>query len=446
MISNYIKLAFRVLSRKKLFTVISLFGISFTLGILMFFLSFLQSEFGSYSPMTHKDDMLLLERLRLQTVFYDTITTIDTIVENNIALYDTTYDYEKRGTMMWNSGMNNGIPEEYFKDMETIENYTVFAEGVRFDIYVNGIKQTLNAMYSDPNYFEIFDHQFVEGRAMDTDDFEKVMQLAFLSTRGAEKYFGRTSDIVGEDIEVDGKTFQVAGIYQHSGRIRDFVSPHLVMPYTLLDEESQSSFYHGSYSTVFKKKSGIPAKQVKDEIDERAKTIPMDHPTKPEGYNELLLDATTYDEMIAGGIHHMDDEEKGYNIMIYILLSLLAFFILLPTLNLINLNVSRIMDRSAEIGVRKAFGAHQGNILWQFVVENIIQTLLGGLLGLAIALVLIYIVNSGGRLGESTLVLSPKFFLYSFIVTLLFGVLSGLLPAYRMSKLQIVNALKNKQL
>ena len=100
------------------------------------------------------------------------------------------------------------------------------------------------------------------------------------------------------------------------------------------------------------------------------------------------------------------------------------------------------MERSSEIGVRKAFGAHQGNILSQFIIENIIQTLLGGILGLGLALLLINVVNKGGHLGDVVLTLSPKFFLYSFLATLLFGVLSGLLPAYRMSKLQIVNALK----
>ena len=116
--------------------------------------------------------------------------------------------------------------------------------------------------------------------------------------------------------------------------------------------------------------------------------------------------------------------------MKWVLFSLLAFFILLPTLNLINLNVSRIMDRSSEIGVRKAFGAHQGNILTQFVVENIVQTLIGGLIGLGLALLVINAINTGGALGDSTLRLSPKFFIYSFVITLIFGILSGLLPAY----------------
>lgn len=115
---------------------------------------------------------------------------------------------------------------------------------------------------------------------------------------------------------------------------------------------------------------------------------------------------------------------------------------MLPTLNLINLNVSRIMERSSEIGVRKAFGATQSNILGQFIVENIVQTILGGLLGMGLAMIMIKMINDAGLLGDIILKVNYKFYVYSLIICLIFGLLSGLLPAYRMSKLHVVNALK----
>jgi len=446
MISNYLKLAWRILGRKKFFTGISLFGISFTLGILMVILSFLQSEMGTQKPMSHKDDYILLESLRLQRVYYDTLTTIDTVIDAGVTIYDTTYNYERRGSMQWNSSMNNGIAEDYLSDLSTCEEMTIFNDGASYDVYVDGVKVTLNALYGDPSYFKVFDHEILEGRTIDDNDMKIASQVTVISTKCAEKYFGTSEGVVGKEMFVDGKNFKVIGVYPHRGKIREFISPYMVIPYTLLTEEDQTTFYHGFYGVIYKKKSNVPSSKVKEEIDERAKTIPLDHPSKPEGYNEVVLFAKTYDEMIAQGIYYDRDEEKSYNIMKWVLFSLLAFFILLPTLNLINLNVSRIMDRSSEIGVRKAFGAHQGNILTQFVVENIVQTLLGGLIGLGLAILVINAINTGGALGDSTLRLSPKFFIYSFIITIIFGVLSGLLPAYRMSKLQIVNALKSNRL
>lgn len=150
--------------------------------------------------------------------------------------------------------------------------------------------------------------------------------------------------------------------------------------------------------------------------------------------------------MYAQNIYWEREPSESYTIMKWILISLLLFFILLPTLNLINLNVSRIMDRSAEIGVRKAFGANRQNVIMQFIIENIVQTIIGGALGLGLALATIYFLNNSGYLGKAELALNPSFFFYSLIITLLFGILSGLLPALKMSGLQIVHALKANKL
>lgn len=446
MFQNYIKLAIRVLGRRKFFTAISLFGISFTLGILMVILSFIQSEMGTQKPLTFKEEFILVEQLRLQTKFYDTITTVDTIVDNGVTVYDTTFAYESRGAMMWNSNMNNGIAEEYLRDLNTVDYMTIFNDGAQYDLYVNGVKVTLNALYADPGYFDVFDHDLIAGRYLDHTDMEQANQVIVISTKGAELYFGTTENVLGREIEVDGKIFKVIGMYPHHGKIREFISPHIVMPYTIINAADQPTFYHGFYSVIYRKKSSVNASEVKKEIRERAKTIPMDHPTKPEGYEEIMLYPKSYDEMIAQGIYYDEDEEHSYIVMYWILRALLAFFIILPTLNLINLNVSRIMDRSSEIGVRKAFGAHQGNILSQFVIENIVQTILGGIIGLGLALLVINAINKGGVLGESTLQISPKFYFYSLILTIIFGILSGLLPAYKMSKLHITNALKSVKL
>ncbi|MBV6655659.1 MAG: FtsX-like permease family protein, partial [Mameliella sp.] len=103
-------------------------------------------------------------------------------------------------------------------------------------------------------------------------------------------------------------------------------------------------------------------------------------------------------------------------------------------------------ERSAEIGVRKAFGAHSGSILSQLVFENIVLTFLGGILGWVLALGMIYLVNDSQVLGDTQLQFNTAVFLYSLLICLVFGILSGLLPAYRMSKLQIVNAIKYNSL
>ena len=98
MFSNYIKLAWRVLSRRKFFTFITLFGISFTLMILMLITSYMQSEFGSKAPMGNQNELVILPNITLSKEYFDTIPTVDTIMVSGAAKYDTTYDIRSQGS------------------------------------------------------------------------------------------------------------------------------------------------------------------------------------------------------------------------------------------------------------------------------------------------------------------------------------------------------------
>ena len=82
--------------------------------------------------------------------------------------------------------------------------------------------------------------------------------------------------------------------------------------------------------------------------------------------------------------------------LLIILFILMLFFILLPTINLMNINISRIIERSSEIGIRKAFGASSWTLVGQFVVENVILTLIGGVISLILAVFVLHIINSAG--------------------------------------------------
>lgn len=445
MLSNYLKLAWRILVRRKFFTFISLFGISFTLGILMVALSFLQSELGSNTPLSNKDDFVYVEQVRLQRTYFDTITVVDTIFEAGVAVYDTTFDLKEAGTGATQTEMSTNIVDTYLKGMESAVDMTMFSSSNTHDVYVNGIKVSLDILLSDANYWTVFDHQLLEGRVFDATEVASAAQVMVISTDTAQKYFGREDDVVGEEIFVDGKTYKVIGLYPNKGKIIPYVSPDAVTPFTTTDLSVFDDFYFGPFEVMYVAKPGAK-ESLKNEIDYAGTQVPIDHPDNEYDFKEVVFRPATYNEMYAQGVYYEEEASKSLSIMEKILLALLIFFTVLPTLNLININVSRIMDRSSEIGVRKAFGAHKGNIISQFIVENIVMTVLGGIIGFGIAWLLISVINNGGYLGKSVLTFNSKFFIYSFIGTLIFGVLSGFLPAYRVSKLQIVNALKENKL
>ncbi|HEY0109319.1 MAG TPA: FtsX-like permease family protein [Fibrella sp.] len=127
-----------------------------------------------------------------------------------------------------------------------------------------------------------------------------------------------------------------------------------------------------------------------------------------------------------------------YGVIGFIMLMLMG----LPAINLVNINVSRILERASEIGIRKAFGAPVRTLLWQFIVENIFITFIGGAIALVLTLLIINLINNSGWIAHADLTINMSVFLVSVLVCLIFGLLSGVIPALRMSKLNIAEAMK----
>ena len=123
-------------------------------------------------------------------------------------------------------------------------------------------------------------------------------------------------------------------------------------------------------------------------------------------------------------------------------LSFMFLFMLLPAINLINITVSRILERSSEIGVRKAFGASSMTLIGQFVVENVILTLVGGVLGLVGSWLVLRGISESGLIPYAQYQINWRVFLYGLGLALVFGVFSGVYPAWKMSRLHPVEALK----
>ena len=142
---------------------------------------------------------------------------------------------------------------------------------------------------------------------------------------------------------------------------------------------------------------------------------------------------------------YVDTGNEKQSGVVYALTAIGIFVLLvmlLPTLNLVNINVTRILERSSEIGVRKAFGASSKTLVYQFIVENLILTFLGGLIGIVLSIIILQIINSADLIANLELSLNFTVLSIALLICLVFGLLSGVYPAWRMSKLNVVNALK----
>lgn len=441
MIQSYFKLALKVLKRKKFFTFISLFGISFTLMILMLITSFLENELGKHSPMSDKDKMVFLEYVTIRLMVPDTILKIDSTMLNGQLQYDTTMTYDKNQRSMSRSSYGFPLLDKHLRSVQGVERYTFFAAGETYNIFKNGQKMVFDGIYTDATYWEVFDFNFLEGAAYTPTDVENQAQYAVISDKAAKEYFGTTTGVIGQEIIVERKHFKVVGLIQKPTTNQNAVQADLFIPYTNLPNYvfSDPTELLGQFEAVFVAMDANGKQIIRDDLKRIGEQYLM---PKPEEYNELKIDNATFNEGYADSIIDEDTPQISLSYAKWILFFLLGLFILLPTLNLININISRILERSSEIGVRKSFGADSSQILLQFVFENIILTFLGGLIGLLFALLAIYLINDSQVLPNTLLRFNGKVFFYSLFICLGFGILSGVIPAYRMSKLSIADSLK----
>jgi putative ABC transport system permease protein len=220
------------------------------------------------------------------------------------------------------------------------------------------------------------------------------------------------------------------------------VSADVYMPYHLQKTDPLNTSFNGSYQPIVLAKSERDLPLVQAEFAEVVPRIPLqqDGGFKPHVLNAKL---EPYFEsfMMSGPLGGSGNGEAQRRFYIFATLFAL-FFMSLPAINLVNINISRILERSSEIGIRKAFGASSKTLVYQFVLENILLTLMGGALALIIAAVFLWWFNASRFIDYADLTINWTVVVVTIVLSLVFGLMSGVFPAWRMSKLPIVEALR----
>jgi len=445
MFANYIKLAFKVLARKKFFTFISLFGTSFTLMVLMLIAAYLETQFGSNPPIS--DNQRLIFTPFLSQLYYenDTIKKRDTIDQNGRFVIDSTIQVKRRDepSSVSMSGFSRRLLEQHFSHIDGVEAATFMSPHSTFDVYRNNSKMTIRTALIDVQYWKVFDFVFTEGRPINDMEIKNNARVAVVTEKLAKHYFGEADHCLGKEIGMDEKNYRIVGVVKPPRPSGEYINSDAFIPYTVYPEKNDPDDYFGAYMAIYKIRDGQDIQAVKRRIEQTGNKLPV---LRPDQFNAIESKATTYRENFAQELIYDEDGSRAWRKVLLIMGGFIALFVILPVLNLVNLNISRVMERSSEIGVRKAFGAHTGNILFQFVFENIVQTLLGGIIGLILAIIAIYFINTSLVLDNVKLTVNITFFITCFLIAILFGIFSGLLPAWKMSRLPIVNALKQHKI
>ena len=409
MIKNYIKLALKVLGRRKFFTFISLFGISLTLVVLMVAVAIMDNLFAPRQPESRFDRVLTVRVLGL---------------------------YGPQGGMTSNPGY--AFIKKFMFGLPGVENESVFTNQSPAVMYHGGKKIDTHLRRTDGAYWQILDFRFLEGAPYTEQDNADARYVAVINADMREKLFGG-APALGKSFELEGMRYRVVGVVENVAFTRQVGFSEIWAPIRTLKDRSYESSMSHMFGGIVLARSADDFPRLKREFQQRLTGFHFDDPKR---FNRVVAGLDTGFEVAARLIVGNNTERNRAAILRAVLVIMGLLFILLPTMNLVSINLSRIMERASEIGVRKAFGASSRTLVGQFVVENVVLTLIGGAAGFVLSIFALRAMTAMELVPYLEYDINLRIFGYGMLLAVAFGIISGVYPAWRMSRMHPVSALR----
>jgi len=325
------------------------------------------------------------------------------------------------------------------KDLEAIKNKTnvptlknvipvVF--GVQTAAYGSERYQT-TIFGSSPGITSILDIQPAEGEFFSDDDVRSNAEVIVIGAKVKEKLFGNSAAL-GEKIRVKDKNFRVIGILPKKGQVSFFNFDEMaILPYTTA-QTYVLGFKHFNRFIVEADSAGV----INQTVNDITVTIRSNHnitdPTKDDFYIQTQADLIKRVSVIT-------------NILTMFLTAVAAISLLVGGIGIMNIMLVSVTERTREIGLRKAIGAKNSDILKQFLFEAVILTVLGGVIGVILGILLSLVISIviSHFLGQSwPFSISLISVLLGVGVAAFVGVVFGIFPARRASQLNPIEALR----
>jgi putative ABC transport system permease protein len=409
MLSNYLKVALKVLGRRKFFTFISLFGITLTLVVLMVAAALLDNAFAPQQPESRFDRVL------------------GTYV---VGIYGI------HGGTTSNPGYR--FVDKYVRGLQRAEATSIFTGPSAMVMYHDGRRLETHIRRTDGAYWQILDFRFLEGGPFTEEDNTNANPVAVITNDMRERLFGAHASALGRTFFIDGQQFRVIGVVPAVPITRRVGFSEIWAPIRTTKGEYQKAMI-GNFSAIVlaRSKSDFPA--LRSEFQQRLNHFEFDD---PKTQNRVVAGLDTMFEAAARNIIGNQVDTNRTLMLRIVLIGVALLFITLPTVNLVSINLSRIMERASEIGVRKAFGASSRTLVGQFVMENVVLTVIGGAVAFALATWVLALISDAQFIPYATFSVNPRIFGYGMLLAAFFGIVSGVYPAWRMSRMHPVNALR----
>jgi len=348
------------------------------------------------------------------------------------------YEHPERILQIWEKppgGGNNVVSAMNFLDWQrqttSVEAMTASTGG---SLTLTGLGEPvlLRAGRVSAGYFDVFAVKPFLGRTFAADeDTPGKEHVVVLSHRLWSAQFGSDPGIVGKSLTLNGEPYTVIGVMPpRSAFDRSF--NQLWRPLAFKHSERTRNFHW--LSVVGRLKPGVTIEAARSELDAIGGRIAVDYPDSNKGWGVSTL---RYMDVVVG---------QQLQRSLYVLLAAVGMLLLIGCANVANLVLARGTAREREVAVRAALGAGRGRLVRQFLAENILLAIVGGVLGIALGYGLMmwlkFMLPPFYLPAAINVEMDLRVLAFTFALAMATGIVFGLAPALSATKLDLAGAMK----
>jgi putative ABC transport system permease protein len=297
-------------------------------------------------------------------------------------------------------------------------------------VVVGGENLNSSVLGVTPEYMNVLNLELTNGTFFTDYDYQRGSKVAVLGANVAETLFGDTNPI-GQQMRIGSIVVRVTGILQSKGGTFGSPDDSIFIPLTAMQQTvAQPRTAQGNHvvSSIY---LAVSDEEIADVTVTDLTDLLRDRHNLGLGVDDDFT--ITSMEEIASAI------SETANTMTYLLGAIAAISLLVGGIGVMNIMLVSVLERTREIGIRKALGAKEQDIWSQFLIEAALLTFVGGIIGIVAGLVVSYLINQSGFV--STLV-TADIIILAVSVSVGIGLFFGFYPAWNASRLDPIKALR----